>query len=515
MAEMGRGQATLPLSRILWGTAPTGWTDSGTTTYGTNCDGTMTTNGSGKLDDTGDNYKINFTGTPGILSLGIKGESTSGSYSVRIQESINGTTWTDLEVFNSGNPLNTSSCVTKNYNLISTTTYVRFLYETKVTGNVRVDDVSITAGCTPPNTSPSGFSTGNIMNTSMDVNWTNGNGTDVLVVARAGSAVNSDPVSGTSYTANAAFGSGSQIGTNNFVVYKGTGSTVNVTSLLAGTQYHYAIYAFNSADNCYNTTELAGNATTTAPPPVITHTGTSPAASNFNQGSNGKLLYTIKVDVATTATTLNQVIASSDGTWENGDLVNFKLLTNTTNTLTGASTLSTLTNPNPGSQSFTGLTQAFAIGTRYLFITCDVATGATINNTVSAGCTMDANLSYNNSPNYSSSIFASANTNTFIGNPEIQLDYPVGTNSACGTTTLDYGNIVVGQNSSLTFRIRNLGTADLNLTSLPLVITGTNSNQFSIIAQPTSPIGLEAQDVVVPVYTIFSWSQNRKYFYRQ
>jgi PKD repeat protein len=120
-----------------------------------------------------------------------------------------------------------------------------------------------TVSCTPPTTKPSNFSTSNLADNSMTVSWTRGNGTSVLVVAHAGSAVNSDPVSGTSYTANAAFGSGSQIGTGNYVIYKGTGTSVNVTGLSTATTYHYAIYEFNTADNCYNITELAGSATTT------------------------------------------------------------------------------------------------------------------------------------------------------------------------------------------------------------------------------------------------------------
>ncbi len=117
--------------------------------------------------------------------------------------------------------------------------------------------------CTPPSTQASNFSTSNIADNSMTVSWSRGNGSSVLVVAHAGSAVNSDPVSGTSYTANAAFGSGSQIGTGNYVVYKGTGTSVNVTGLSTATTYHYAIYEFNTSDNCYNITELAGSATTT------------------------------------------------------------------------------------------------------------------------------------------------------------------------------------------------------------------------------------------------------------
>ena len=358
---------------------------------------------------------------------------------------------------------------------------------------------TVSSSCTPPTTGPSGFSTSNIMNTSMDVNWSgNGNGDNVLVVARSGGAVNADPASGTSYTANAAFGSGSQIGTGNYVVYKGSGSTVNVTSLMAGTTYHYAIYAFNSADNCYNTAnKLIGNAMTTTPPPVITHTGTSPAASNVNQGSTNNVLYSIKVDVATTATTLNNLVATTGGDWANGDVSNFKLWFSTDATFGSDTEIKSVTNPSPGDITFSSFTQDFPIGTRYLFITCDIAAAGTINKTVSAFVDANSDMTYNNSPTFSGSTFAAGNPKTIIGVTELQMQYPVGTDVACGFTVA-FGNVVVNQNSSLTFRIKNIGTGDLNLTTLPLTIGGTNANQFSITTQPTSPIAPgNFQDVVV------------------
>lgn len=333
----------------------------------------------------------------------------------------------------------------------------------------------------------------------MDVNWSgNGNGDQVLVVARSGSAVNADPANGTSYTANAAFGSGTEIGTGNYVVYKGSGSTVNVTSLMAGTTYHYAVYAFNSSDNCYNTAnKLIGNATTTTPPPVITHTGTSPAASNINQGSTNNVLYSIKVDVATTATTLNNLVATTGGDWANGDVDNFKLWFSTDATFGSDTEIKSVTNPSPGDITFSSLTQAFPIGTRYLFVTCDIAAAGTINKTVSAFVDTDGDMTYNNSPTFSGSTFAAGNLKTIIGVTELQMQYPVNTDVSCGFT-VPFGNIVVNQNSSLTFRIKNIGTGDLNLTTLPLTIGGTNANQFSITTQPTSPISPnDFRDVVV------------------
>jgi hypothetical protein len=83
------------------------------------------------------------------------------------------------------------------------------------------------------------------------VSWTNPtyNGTqtnywtEVLVLAKSGSAVDQTPSGeGSSYTANTTFGSGTDLGSGSFVVYKGTGTTVTVTSLTNGTAYYYRTF---------------------------------------------------------------------------------------------------------------------------------------------------------------------------------------------------------------------------------------------------------------------------------
>lgn len=96
--------------------------------------------------------------------------------------------------------------------------------------------------CTTPSV-VTGFS-GTNANTQSVLNWTNGSCFDeMLVVARAGSAVSFTPSGdGSAYTANAAFGSGTDVGSSQFVVYKGAGTTQTVTSLTNGTVYHFAVY---------------------------------------------------------------------------------------------------------------------------------------------------------------------------------------------------------------------------------------------------------------------------------
>ncbi len=131
----------------------------------------------------------------------------------------------------------------------------------------RIIHFELPTPCTGPSTQASNFSASNIGDNQMDVSWTRGNGDRVLVVAHQGAPVDADPSNGTSYTANSTFGNGSEIGSGNYVVYDGTGGSVTVTGLTPGTTYYFAIYEYFTADNCYNSDELTGNATTTGTAP--------------------------------------------------------------------------------------------------------------------------------------------------------------------------------------------------------------------------------------------------------
>lgn len=136
------GQATLPTSHTgPWTTLPAGWTKQGTGTYATDYDGGG--EGSAKFDSAGDWMKINFSGTPATVSYWAKGNSLEGNYTFKIQESVNGSTWTDVAVFNSGNLIPNNPAAQYTNNLLATTRYVQFIYVTKDKGNVGIDGVKI------------------------------------------------------------------------------------------------------------------------------------------------------------------------------------------------------------------------------------------------------------------------------------------------------------------------------------------------------------------------------------
>ncbi len=155
-------------------------------------------------------------------------------------------------------------------------------------GDIAIDDFNISgiSACTQPATQATNLTFSSITNNSITASWTSGSGDAELVVVREGSAVNQDPSSGSTYTANTAFGSGQQIGTGNYVVYDGTAGTVTVTGLTSGQTYYFAVYTYNAADHCYNITELAGNTTTLGPPTVTTTAVAGITDNSANSGGN-------------------------------------------------------------------------------------------------------------------------------------------------------------------------------------------------------------------------------------
>ncbi len=135
-------------------------------------------------------------------------------------------------------------------------------------GNIRFDMVTVSGITTTCSGNPTTQASGLILNktdaSNMTLAFNRGNGTGCIVVAREGAAVSATPVNGTSYTANAVYGSGSQIGTGNFVVANSNTSGAQqftVTGLTAGSKYYFAIYEYSQTGYCYLTPGFTYSAT--------------------------------------------------------------------------------------------------------------------------------------------------------------------------------------------------------------------------------------------------------------
>ncbi len=147
--------------------------------------------------------------------------------------------------------------------------------ETAFDGEVEDYTINVLSACSYPSTQASNLSF-TPHETSLDLTWTNGNGDKVLVVAHKSAVVDADPVDGTTYSASATFGSGTEIGTGNYVVYDGTSTSVTVTGLTANTSYYFAVYSYNSAGHCYKVPAHTGNKLTLPAQPSTISGSTTP-----------------------------------------------------------------------------------------------------------------------------------------------------------------------------------------------------------------------------------------------
>jgi hypothetical protein len=107
---------------------------------------------------------------------------------------------------------------------------------------------------------------------SISLSWTNGDGDERVVVAKADAPVDEDPVDGVGYAANSDFALGEDIGNGNIVVYAGNGNAVTVTNLAGNnTEYYFAVYEYNGQSGLQNyrqTAPATGSALTTCDAPL-------------------------------------------------------------------------------------------------------------------------------------------------------------------------------------------------------------------------------------------------------
>lgn len=136
-------QTTLPTSwSFATATYPNGWTATGTAFY----TGSGNTPPACKLDNTADNLVVWFASAAGPVTYYISGNSFVGG-TFEVQESPNGTAWTTMRTFTTNMPTTYTPFTD---NPIATSRYVRFNYTLKSSGNVGLDDVSISAAAAGP-----------------------------------------------------------------------------------------------------------------------------------------------------------------------------------------------------------------------------------------------------------------------------------------------------------------------------------------------------------------------------
>ena len=205
---------------------------------------------------------INISGYSTTASVKIGHEFRNSNSGIEAFYSIdNGITWTSMGSFianYSGGSDYNSKIVSKS-NITGSTIIIKVEHwGTSSTPVYYHDDVLVTGIilCTQPTTqaSATGLTVSNATKNSLNVNWKNGNGDKVIVIATPSGTAPVAPASGTAYTANSTYGTGQTTGSNNYVVYNGNGTNVDVTGLNPVTTYDFYVYSYNTTGNCYLTT---------------------------------------------------------------------------------------------------------------------------------------------------------------------------------------------------------------------------------------------------------------------
>lgn len=134
-----------------------------------------------------------------------------------------------------------------------------------------------------PTIAASNISFSSVTNTSMTVKWNSGNGSSRIVIAREASAVSVVPSDATNYPATSGFANGPDIGSSEYVVYNGSGDSVQITNLKQGVSYYYAVFEFNGFDmyaKYLKTNPAVGNQQTVA---LASEPSTGASALSFSE----------------------------------------------------------------------------------------------------------------------------------------------------------------------------------------------------------------------------------------
>ena len=137
--------------------------------------------------------------------------------------------------------------------------------ETATTPSEYLDNIIFTF--TSPTSQATAAAIPNVGTTGMNISWTRPNGGkdnqgSIVFVGDDATATWANPANASSYTANTAFGSGSQIGTTGYYcVYNGNQNNVSITGLTQGHTYTVYVLEYNGiaaqSDEIYNTTSPA------------------------------------------------------------------------------------------------------------------------------------------------------------------------------------------------------------------------------------------------------------------
>jgi hypothetical protein len=118
---------------------PAGWSQNGL--------GADYANAAARFDGANDYLKVRFNEEPGFLKFNIRAFTSGTSFpwngTFEVLESADGIIWTEIVTYSGSGAISNSAYATETFDLLSTTRYVKWFYDEKVSGNVAIDNVII------------------------------------------------------------------------------------------------------------------------------------------------------------------------------------------------------------------------------------------------------------------------------------------------------------------------------------------------------------------------------------
>ncbi len=192
--------------------------------------------------------------------------------------------------------------------------------------------------------------------------------------------------------------------TTDIAPFPTSGRTISVNAITTS-DIGYTVAAIESG----STSAGGAQTITTVNGVLLTSTFPAVSANSILQGATGQRVFKFSTIITGSAVTLTSLSFTTSGTYVAGDLVNFKLLYNTINSMVGATQLgSTLTTGlGTGTHTISGFSRSTAAGaTGYFWITADIAAAAGSGHTLIVNAITTANLGYSGSPTKTGSTYA-------------------------------------------------------------------------------------------------------------
>lgn len=293
-------------------------------------------------------------------------------------------------------------------------------------------------------------------------------------------------------------------GTGTYTSHSATATETVSQTLTSGTTYYIRVVGLDAtAEKSAFTIQVTNSGTLT-----LANTG-SPAAGNISANTNDVVLFGFNLtpNACTSNYDFIQVVITKTGTTTTSDLSNFRIVYDADGDGVfdiGESSVSGLGIALANSMTFTMSGQTSLSAARRYLLVANVAVLATGGNTFTASITTPStNLTASLTPTGTIAGTATGTLQTIIYNgPEINLtrataaSIPTGSAPSTGFDTQFAGTVIGSSTVAKTYRIYNLGSATLNVSSVT-----SNNTEFAVTASAPYTIAPGAYAVFTVIFS--------------